>query len=160
MCGAAWSGRRVPRGVGCNSSIRPTGGNGGSSRNNCRRRGTESGSAVVDFALVGGLLVVIFIAIVQLALVLHVRNTLIDAASSGARYGALADRTAGDARDRCATLITGALNEHYAQNITVDDVQHLGLRTVRVTVRAPIPVLGLIGPAGILEVSGHAAMSR
>lgn len=35
----------------------------------------ERGSAVVDFVLVGGLLTVFFLAIVQLTLVLHVRNT-------------------------------------------------------------------------------------
>ena len=55
---------------------------------------------MVDFVLVGGLLTLFFLAIVQLTLVLHVRNTLIDAAASGARYGTLADRNAEDARDR------------------------------------------------------------
>ena len=52
----------------------------------------EQGSAVVDFVLVGGLLTMFFLAIIQLTLILHVRNTLIDAAASGARYGTLADR--------------------------------------------------------------------
>ena len=50
---------------------------------------------MVDFVLVGALLTLFFLAIVQLTLVLHVRNTLIDAAASGARYGTLADRSAG-----------------------------------------------------------------
>ncbi|MDP9983365.1 hypothetical protein J2W14_002778 [Pseudarthrobacter oxydans] len=35
----------------------------------------ECGSAVLDFVLVGGLLSLFFLAIVQLTLVLHVRNT-------------------------------------------------------------------------------------
>ncbi|MBA4103601.1 MAG: pilus assembly protein TadE, partial [Arthrobacter sp.] len=43
----------------------------------------EQGSAVVDFVLVGGLLTMFFLAIIQLTLILHVRNTLIDAAASG-----------------------------------------------------------------------------
>jgi len=62
-----------------------------------RTRRPERGAAVVDFVMVGALTTVFFLAVVQLALVLHVRNTLIDAAASGARYGTLADRGAGDA---------------------------------------------------------------
>ena len=68
----------------------------------------ERGSAVVDFVLVGALLTMFFLAIIQLALVLHVRNTLIDAAASGARYGTLADRSAADARQRTGELIATA----------------------------------------------------
>ena len=45
-------------------------------------REREQGSAVVDFVLVGGLLTIFFLAIIQLTLILHVRNTLIDAAAS------------------------------------------------------------------------------
>jgi hypothetical protein len=33
-----------------------------------------------------------------------------------------------------------------------------GLRTLEVTVRAPMPVIGLIGPRDMLEVKGHAAV--
>ena len=35
-----------------------------------------------------------------------------------------------------------------------------GLRTLEVTVRAPLPVIGLIGPQGMLEVTGHAAVQQ
>src|SRR5215207_3315744 len=68
----------------------------------------ERGSAVVDFVLVGSLLTLFFLAIIQLTLVLHVRNTLIDAAASGARYGTLADRGAADAQERTRSLIQTA----------------------------------------------------
>ena len=64
----------------------------------------DSGSAVVDFVLVGALLTLVFVGVVQLAVVLHVRNTLVDCASEGARFGALADRTPDDGAAR-ATLI-------------------------------------------------------
>ncbi|MBG6189709.1 Flp pilus assembly protein TadG [Arthrobacter sp. CAN_A212] len=119
----------------------------------------ERGAAVVDFALVGGLLTVIFIAVLQLTLVLHVRNTLIDAASAGARYGTLADRSATDAAERTRTILSTALNGAYAENISVEEIDRDGLSMLVVTVRAPLPVIGLIGPAGILEVTGHAALS-
>ncbi|MBG6184506.1 Flp pilus assembly protein TadG [Arthrobacter sp. CAN_A214] len=121
------------------------------------RRRAEDGTAVVDFALIGGLLTVIFIAIVQLALVLHVRNTLIDAASSGARFGTLADRTAGDAEQRTASLISLALGDRFSEEIAVEQSDVGGVQTLEVVVRAPLPVIGLIGPTDVLEVRGRAA---
>lgn len=120
--------------------------------------GREQGSAVVDFVLVGSLLVVFFMAIIQLALVLHVRNTLIDAAASGARYGTLADRGAADAEERTRHLIGVALNQGFADHVSTSEVTVGGLRTLEVTVRAPMPVIGLIGPREMLEVKGHAAV--
>jgi hypothetical protein len=119
----------------------------------------ERGAAVVDFVLVGGLLTVFFLAIIQLTLVMHVRNTLIDAASSGARYGTLADRTRADARERTADLIGTALNGDFARDISTSEASFQGIRTLEVTVRAPLPVIGLIGPGSALEVRGHAAIS-
>ena len=119
---------------------------------------SERGSAVVDFVLVGALLTLFFLAVIQLTLVLHVRNTLIDAAASGARYGTLADRNADDARDRAGELIGLALNADFAKDVTTSEVTYQGIRTVEVTVRAPLPVIGLIGPRAALEVKGHAAI--
>jgi Flp pilus assembly protein TadG len=118
----------------------------------------EQGSAVVDFVLVGSLLTLFFLAIIQLTLVLHVRNTLIDAAASGARYGTLADRSAADAEERTRSLILSALNAGFAQQVSTSEVTYQGLRTLEVTVRAPMPVIGLIGPRDLLEVKGHSAV--
>jgi hypothetical protein len=115
---------------------------------------------VVDFVLVGGLLTMFFLAIIQLALVLHVRNTLIDAAASGARYGTLADRSAEDARRRTGELIGTALSADFARDVQTREVTFQGLRTLEVTVRAPMPVIGLIGPRDMLEVKGHAAIGE
>ncbi|MDQ0144980.1 TadE family protein [Pseudarthrobacter niigatensis] len=119
-------------------------------------RAAEQGSAVVDFVLVGGLLTMFFLAILQLTLVLHVRNTLIDAAASGARYGTLADRNANDAEERTRGLISMALNPGFAEQVSTREVQFQGMRTLEVTVRSPMPVIGLIGPRDMLEVKGHA----
>ncbi|MFE4542121.1 TadE family protein [Arthrobacter sp. NPDC056727] len=121
--------------------------------------GRDRGAAVVDFVLVGALLTLFFVSIIQLALILHVRNTLIDAAASGARYGTLADRSADDARRRTGELIGTALNADFARDIQTREVVFQGLRTLEVTVRAPLPVIGLIGPREALEVSGHAAIT-
>nr|WP_274708004.1 TadE family protein [Arthrobacter sp. H16F315] len=121
-------------------------------------RTDERGSAVVDFVLVGGLLTLFFLAIIQLTLVIHVRNTLVDAAASGARYGTLADRGSADARDRTVQLIGVALNQDFATDVTTSESTYQGIRTLEVTVRAPLPVIGLIGPRAALEVKGHAAI--
>ena len=118
----------------------------------------EQGSAVVDFVLVGGLLTMFFLAIIQLTLILHVRNTLIDAAASGARYGTLADRSAADAEERTRNLIATALSPGFAEQVSTSEATVEGLRTLEVTVRAPMPVIGLIGPRDLLEVRGHAAV--
>lgn len=118
----------------------------------------ERGAAVVDFVLVGGLLTMFFLAIMQLTLVLHVRNTLIDAAASGARYGTLADRNASDAEERTRSLISVALNPGFAERVSTREVNVHGMRTLEVTVRSPMPVIGLIGPRDMLEVKGHAAV--
>jgi hypothetical protein len=99
-----------------------------------------------------------FLAVIQLALVLHIRNTLIDAAASGARYGTLADRESVDAEERTRSLIGSALSAGFPAEVSTSEVNVQGLRTLEVTVRAPMPVIGLIGPRDMLEVKGHAAV--
>ncbi|MGA7206729.1 MAG: TadE family protein [Specibacter sp.] len=114
------------------------------------------GAAVVDFVLVSALVTVMFLALIQLALVLHVRNTVADAASSAARYGALADRTAQDAQGRAELLIDSALGSHYAQDVRASVSSRDGVAVLTVSVTAPLPLIGLFGPARSLEMSGHA----
>ena len=116
----------------------------------------ERGSAVVDFVLVLVVLVPLFLGIIQVALVLHVRNTLTSAASEGARYAATVDRPldAGVAKTR--QQIAGAIAERFASDVTVAAVDVRGAPGVRVDVVAEVPPLGLWGPAVRLSVSGHA----
>ena len=121
-----------------------------------RRRRPDRGAAVVDFVLVGTLATLIFVGVVQLAVVLHVRNTLIDCASDGARYGALADRVPADGASRAAALITQDLSAGYARDVTAGVENVGGLPTVVVRVRAPLPVLGLLGVGRVVTVTGHA----
>lgn len=120
------------------------------------QRQDESGSAVVDFVLVVVVLVPLFLGIIQVALVLHVRNTLTSAASEGARYAATIDRPpdAGVAKTR--QQIAGAIAERFASDVTATQVVVRGAPGVRVDVRAEVPALGLWGPGVPLEVSGHA----
>jgi Flp pilus assembly protein TadG len=121
-----------------------------------RRRRDDAGAAVVDFVLVLVVLVPLFLGILQLGLVLHVRNTLTSAASEGARYAATADRPAAAGAERARSQIRGVLAGRYADRVSARDVSVDGGPGVRVDVDAEVPALGLWGPAVSLHVSGHA----
>ncbi|KRE29635.1 pilus assembly protein TadE [Agromyces sp. Soil535] len=118
----------------------------------------ERGSAVAEFTLVGILLTVLALAVVQLALALHVRNTLLDAAAEGARYAALGGSSSADGIARTKDLITAAVSAEYAQDVTAGSASIGGVPAVEVSVRATLPVVGLLGVQRGLEVSGHAAI--
>ena len=116
----------------------------------------ERGSAVVDFVLVMVVLVPLFLGIMQIALVLHVRNTLTSAASEGARYAATVDRPLAAGVERTRAQITGAVAARFARHVTASETVLDGLPVVRVDVVADVPALGLWGPGVRLAVSGHA----
>lgn len=115
----------------------------------------QAGAAVVDFVLVGGLLSVIFVGLLQFALVLHVRNVLIDCATEGARYGALADRDAAAGAARARELITADLSAGYATDVGAVVESQDGVTVVEVRVTAPLPVVGLLGIGRVVTVTGH-----
>lgn len=116
----------------------------------------EEGSAVVDFVLVGVLVIAVALAILQLALGLHVRNVLTDAAGEGTRRAALVGGTEAEAEQRVRDLTGTALTEGYVESVTVSRSSSDGVAVVQVDVTAPVPVLGLLGPGGTLHVTGHA----
>jgi len=116
----------------------------------------ESGSAVVDFVMVGALVIVVFVALLQVALGVYARNVLTDAAGDGARRAALVGGTEAEARRRVQTLSDAALRRGYVDTVTVSRVPSGDLTIVEVTVKAPFPLLGLLGPGGTLTVTGRA----
>lgn len=119
-------------------------------------RHPEEGSAVVDFVLVGVLVVAVTVAVLQLALGLYVRNVLVDAAGEGARRAALVGGTEAEATARVEALVGAALSDGYVEQVSVTREEVDGVGVVTATVSAPLPVLGLLGPTGGLTVSGHA----
>jgi Flp pilus assembly protein TadG len=116
----------------------------------------EGGAAVADFTMVSVLVVVLFLAVFQLGLALHTRNTLISCASEGARLGARADAVAGQGVSRTESLISSSLSPNYARQVSSRETVVAGVRVVEVRVVAPVPVLGLLGPADRLDVVGRA----
>jgi hypothetical protein len=106
--------------------------------------------------LVSLVLVPLVLGVMQVALVMYVRNTLTAAAAEGARYAATLDRgpAAGVARTRAQ--IRGALADRFASTATAHQGLLGGVPVVEVRVHAEVPPLGLWGPAISLDVVGHA----
>ena len=120
------------------------------------RESQDAGSAVVEFVLVSVLVVALLLAVVQLGMALHIRNTLISAAGEGARFAAAADRYPEDGAEHTRALIRQSLPDSYADQVSSGYEVVGGVRTVEVEVRADLPVFGWLGPSGVLRVTGHA----
>lgn len=110
----------------------------------------------MDFVLVLVVLVPLFLGVMQVALVLHVRNTLTSAASEGARFAATVDQPLEAGVQRTRAQISGAVAAGFARNVTASESVVDGMQVVRVDVVAEVPPLGLWGPAVRVAVSGHA----
>jgi Flp pilus assembly protein TadG len=117
----------------------------------------DRGSAPAEFVMVGALLTIVTLSVMQLGLALHIRNTVLDAASEGARFAALADNDLADGVQRTHDLIETALGTGYAQNISAGYGAYRGQPATIVTVRTPFPLIGLVGIEDGMEVEGHAA---
>jgi len=100
-------------------------------------------------------LVPLVLGLIQVGLVMHVRNTLAAAATEGARYGANIDRTPADGAARTRDQVRGAIADRFAHDVSGSRASVNGVPTVVVTVRAKVPPLGLWGPGVELSVTGH-----
>lgn len=123
-----------------------------------RFREETDGSAVAEFVMVIALLTVLTLSVIQLGLALLIRNTVQDAAAEGARFAALADNGLPDGIERARELLTVALGPGYASDVAGSYGSYLGQRAAIVTVRAPLPLIGLAGIEHGLEVDGHASV--
>jgi hypothetical protein len=117
---------------------------------------SERGAAVVDIVLVLVVLVPLVLGILQVALVLFVRNTMASAAAEGARLAATSDRGPADGAALTRKHIDGVVSGRFARDVTVRPVLVGGAPGIEVVVRASVPALGIGGPAVDIEVSGHA----
>ncbi len=118
----------------------------------------DRGASTVEFTLVSVLLLFLFCGILQLGFVLHTRNLWIAAAQDGARFGANADRDAGDAEARARQVVSDAMSPRVAgrldvrARVTVED----GVRVMEVRMSGPLPVVFLPIAVADLAVEGHA----
>ncbi len=113
---------------------------------------------LAEYAAVALLVTFTFAALVQLSLALHVRTVLVDAASEGARHGALADRTPADGAVLTRELVAAQLHPRYAADVEVLPTSIAGSPALEVRASAPLPLVGLAGTATTVTVSGHALL--
>lgn len=124
-------------------------------------RAGERGSAVVDFVLVLLVLLPLVIGILQLALVLHVRNTLASAAAEGARHAAVAGSSGPAGRAKIDELVDGALSQDFVRSVTVRPALVGGAPGYEAVVEADIGLLGLKALGGVqVRVAGHAVAEQ
>ena len=114
----------------------------------------ESGAAVVDVVLVLIPLTVLVLAILQLAVVVFVRTTVVDALSEGARVGASADRSPGEGALYAGDLIGRSLSPAFAGAVSAGAGPG---GTVEVRATVPVPLLGILSLSSVtMHLSGHA----
>lgn len=118
----------------------------------------DGGSAVVENLLVTILLTALALSVVQFALALHVRTTVVDAASEGARFGAVAGNGPQDAVARTRSLIETAVGDGYASRVSAAYGDYRGHPSIAVTVEGTLPVVGLLGVGEGLHAVGRAAV--
>lgn len=116
----------------------------------------EQGSAAAEFVLVASMMTTLVLAVLQLAYGIFVANVCRDAALEGAHYAALADVNDREGGDRARALISRAVGQQFAGDVSVTRSSTGSDAWVRVTVRTAIPLLGPIGIPGTLTVTAHA----
>ncbi|WP_336029184.1 TadE/TadG family type IV pilus assembly protein [Geodermatophilus sp. FMUSA9-8] len=120
----------------------------------------ERGSAVVDFVLVSVLVVVLLLAVLQVAVYVHVRNVVTASAQDGARYGANADVPATAATGRTLEAVARATSNGTAEGLVctaAEEVDATGLVLVTVRCRGAVPtLLAGLGDLLPLDVTGRA----
>ncbi|SDC56160.1 TadE-like protein [Geodermatophilus telluris] len=120
----------------------------------------ERGSAVVDFVLVSVLVVVLLLAVLQVAVYVHVRNVVVAGAQEGARFAANADVPVSEATGRTLAVVARATTEQTADGLqctAAEEVDATGLTLVTVRCAGAVPtLLAGLGDVLPLEVTGRA----
>jgi len=120
----------------------------------------ERGSAVVDFVLVSVLILALLLAVLQVAVYVHVRNVVVASAQEGARYAANADVPSADGADRTVQIVAQATSEQTAQGLACtsgEESDVTGLRLVVVRCAGSVPTLfAALGDLLPVQVSGRA----
>lgn len=121
----------------------------------------DGGAAVVEFVLVGLLLLTLFMGIAQVGLYLHMRNVVVASLAEGAREAANADRDCADGVARARDLVAGAVGRRVADGLTFDvppdgceTTTEGGAVLVRIRARGPLPLL--FPPVGSVSMDATA----
>ena len=126
----------------------------GATRPDFLRRGSDAGAAVVEFVLVSGLLLLLFLGVVQVGLVLHMRNVITANAAEGARYAANAGVDPAEGGPHAAALTAQSLSGNVVGSITCTGSTEGDL--VAVTCDGQLPLMFLPIGSVHLHTVGHA----
>jgi Flp pilus assembly protein TadG len=122
--------------------------------------GGERGSAVVDFVMVSLLIVMLLLAVLQVAVYVHVRNVLTASAQAGARYAANADVDSATGAARTVEVVARATSTRTAEGLactSAEEVDGSGLTLVVVRCSGSVPaLLASLGNLLPLEATGRA----
>lgn len=116
----------------------------------------DRGSSPVEFVLVGTLLTLLTLGVLQFGLTVYVRNVVHDAAVEGAHQAALADTTLGEGVARTREIVERTVGAEYATDVEARETSALGHPAVEISVRATLPLVGLLGLPRLMEVTAHA----
>jgi Tfp pilus assembly protein PilE len=120
----------------------------------------EQGSAVVDFVLVGVLVVALLLAVLQVAVYVHLRNVVVASAQEGARYAANADVPAQAGAARTLEVVGRATSTRTAAGLSCTSQSELddsGLTLVVVRCTGAVPsIFAALGDLLPLEATGRA----
>ncbi len=121
----------------------------------------ERGSAVVDFVMVSLLIVALLLAVLQVAVYVHVRNVVTASAQEGARFAANADVASDQGAGRTVDIVARATSARTARGLACSSGEEVepgsGLTLVVVRCSGSVPsLLAALGNLLPLEVTGRA----
>jgi Flp pilus assembly protein TadG len=126
----------------------------------CPQADGERGSAVVDFVLVSVLVMALLLAVLQVAVYVHVRNVVTASAQEGARYAAAADVPSDAGAGRTVEMVARATSVRTAEGLACtsgEEVDPTGATLVVVQCAGAVPsLLAALGSVLPLSATGRA----
>ncbi|MGI8628400.1 MAG: TadE/TadG family type IV pilus assembly protein [Geodermatophilaceae bacterium] len=120
----------------------------------------EDGAAVVEFVLISALVMGLLLAVLQVAVYVHVRNVVAASAQEGARYAANADVDSGAGAGRTLEIVRSSLGGSTADGLQCGSAEELdssGLVLVVVQCTGAVPALfGALGDLLPVNATGRA----
>ncbi len=120
---------------------------------------SDQGSAPLQFVVALPIFVLISVTIIQLVLVLHIKATLTEAATEGARAAALAGSSPARGVARVNAALAGDISRSAVSSVTIRPRTISGTQLLETTIQARIPIMGVLGTVNLV-VRGHALAER
>ena len=120
----------------------------------------EDGTAVVEFVMISALVMGLLLAVLQVAVYVHVRNVVAASAQEGARYAANADVDSGAGATRTLDIVRRSLGGSTADGLqcgSAEELDSTGLVLVVVQCTGAVPALfGALGDLLPVNATGRA----